>query len=79
VANEDEGTPPEWLYGGAEPPTQWISYVRVDDVDATLERAVRLGARIAMPAKTAAGIGRVAVFQDPQGALLGVFAPQMPA
>jgi predicted enzyme related to lactoylglutathione lyase len=75
VAYADEGTPPPWLYGGADAPTQWISYVQVKDVDATLEKAVRLGARIAMPAKNTPGVGRIAVFQDPQGALLGVFAP----
>jgi len=51
-------------------PPHWLSYVAVDDVDKTVEKASKLGAKILVPGMTA-GPGRMAVLQDPSG---GVFA-----
>jgi predicted enzyme related to lactoylglutathione lyase len=37
--------------------------------------ATELGAKILMPAMDIPTVGRIAIFQDPQGATLGIFQP----
>lgn len=49
-------------------PPMWNSYITVQDVDATVERARELGANIHAPAFDVMQAGRTAVIQDPQGA-----------
>jgi predicted enzyme related to lactoylglutathione lyase len=56
----------------------WSSDVRVDDVDATVARAVELGGRALGPARDLPGLGRMAVIADPQGAPISVFQPADP-
>lgn len=56
-------------------PPHWLPYVSVDDVDATIARAKRLGAKIPMGPEDIPGIGRFGVFQDPGGAALAVMKP----
>lgn len=53
-------------------PPQWIPYVVVDSTDESLKKAQSLGAKVLMPATDIGGVGRIAVFQDPQGAVFGV-------
>ena len=55
-----------------EMPAQWIPYVVVDDADAALARAVKLGAKACVPVMSIGEIGRIAVIQDPQGATIGL-------
>jgi len=55
-----------------EQPSQWVPYVVVDDVDAALAKATRLGAKSCVPVTKIAEVGRIAVIQDPQGATLGL-------
>ena len=50
----------------------WLPYVTVDDPDATLARAKKLGAKIPVEPTDIPNIGRFAVLQDPTGALLAV-------
>ena len=57
---------------------QWIVYFNVDDVDAAVQRAVENGAELPDPAWDVPGIGRIAWIYDPQGALLGLIAPENP-
>jgi len=45
------------------------------DVDAAVDRAQKLGARIRRPAEDMAGIGRLCVIEDPTGAVLAVMKP----
>lgn len=59
---------------GARP--HWIAYVEVDDVDDTLSRAESKGASVVMQATDMPGVGRMAVFTDPQGAMLAIFTPE---
>lgn len=66
------GIPPETQ--GAPP--NWGTYVTVDDVDATVEQAQALGANILMPPKDIPTVGRFAVIQDAQGAVLSVITYQ---
>jgi predicted enzyme related to lactoylglutathione lyase len=51
------------------PPT-WGAYVTVDDVDATAALAEKLGGKICIPPTDIPTVGRFAVIQDPQGAML---------
>jgi uncharacterized protein len=53
------------------PPT-WGSYVTVDNVDATAAQAEKLGGKICVPASDIPDVGRFAVIQDPQGAMISV-------
>ena len=57
-------------------PQHWMPYVHVANVDESLAKAKRLGADIKVPAVTAPGVGRFAVFTDPQGASLGILSPE---
>lgn len=51
-------------------PNHWGCYVTVKDVDATAEKAKKLGATIIVPPTDIPEVGRFMVFQDPQGAIL---------
>ena len=61
----------------ASMPTMWLPYVKVADCDASAAKAQGLGSTIVMPGTDIAGVGRFAVFIDPQGAALAVM--QMPS
>lgn len=53
-------------------PSQWVPYVVVDDIDASLAKANKLGAKTCLGVTSIGEIGRIAVIQDPQGATLGL-------
>ncbi len=53
----------------------WQPVVSVDDVDSAVARARNLGARIPVPPEDIAGIGRMAVLEDPTGAVLALMKP----
>lgn len=57
-------------------PPLWNSYVSVESADATLERAVELGATAHAPAFDVMTAGRMAVIQDPQGAYFMLWQPR---
>jgi hypothetical protein len=59
-------------------PPHWLPYVFVDDADATLARARRLGATIQFGPEDIPGVGRFGVLQDPTGAVLAVMKPRPP-
>lgn len=59
-------------------PPHWLPYVEVDDPDATIARARKLGAKIPMAPEDIPGIGRFGVFEDPTGAVLAVMKSQPP-
>lgn len=54
-------------------PPHWAAYVSVEDVDATIAKALAAGASPAWPAIDVPGIGRMGGFFDPTGAALAVF------
>lgn len=68
--------PPEELAKGAT--TCWVPYFGTDDVDATFNEAVSLGAKGMMPPTDIPTVGRIAVLTDPQNIMLGLLAPAMP-
>ena len=57
---------------------QWVPYVRVADVDATLANAKRLGANVCMDGTDIANVGRIGMMVDPQGAMIAVIRPSPP-
>ncbi len=58
---EMEGVPPHWL-----------SYVSVDDIDASLAKATEIGGNIVVPATDIPGTGRFGVITDPTGAAIAL-------
>ncbi|EPR41661.1 Glyoxalase-like domain containing protein [Desulfovibrio sp. X2] len=59
-------------------PPHWGSYVTVDNVDDTLSLVEKHGGRVLVPAFDVPDVGRMGVFQDPQGAVLCIAAYSMP-
>ena len=55
-----------------EMPPLWLSYVIVEDVAATLDKAVSLGATV-VKETTDIPMGTFAVFTDPQGATFAIW------
>ncbi len=53
-------------------PSHWGNYITVDDVDAAAERVTVLGGNVIVPPKEIPGVGRFAVIQDPQGAVVSL-------
>lgn len=64
---------------GAPPmPPHWGCYVTVDDVDATARKATELGGKLLHGPEDIPQVGRFAVLQDPQGAVVSVITYSMP-
>jgi hypothetical protein len=58
-------------------PAQWIPYIFVDDVDATVKKAAGLRGKVCVPPFDVPTVGRIAVLADPQGAAFGIIKPVM--
>jgi predicted enzyme related to lactoylglutathione lyase len=65
AARSEQGVPPHWF-----------SYVSVDDADAIASRARELGGTVHGEVFDVDGDGRIAVVQDPTGAVLGAWQPR---
>jgi predicted enzyme related to lactoylglutathione lyase len=57
-------------------PPFWLSYVTVEDADATAARAAELGGTVQLAAFDVLDAGRMALLRDPQGAMLAVWQPR---
>jgi uncharacterized protein len=57
-------------------PSHWNCYVTVESADAAADRAAELGATVIAPPFDVFDAGRMAVFADPQGAVLSVWEPK---
>ncbi|MEO6224907.1 MAG: VOC family protein [Sphingomicrobium sp.] len=57
----------------------WLAYLNVADVDATIAAIAQDGATVLMPATDIAGVGRIALVADPQGAPVYIMTPLPPA
>lgn len=53
-------------------PPAWGAYVTVDDVDKQVIKAEKLGGKIVTPPRDIPNVGRYAVINDPQGAMLNL-------
>ncbi len=56
-------------------PSHWFAYIEVDDVDARVEAAKKAGATIKRAPWDIPGVGRIAIVQDPTGAVAGWMKP----
>jgi predicted enzyme related to lactoylglutathione lyase len=54
-------------------PSQWISYIGTDDIEATVRQAQELGGIVTKPITSMPNGGRYALLDDPQGATFGVY------
>jgi uncharacterized protein len=53
----------------------WINYINVDSLDAAVQRAQDLGARVMKPRAPVAGMGWFAMLVDPQGNSFAMWEP----
>jgi uncharacterized protein len=75
VETDDKGMPtqPGGINGGMmkRPPgfesNAWVNYVNVDSLEASVERAKKLGATVMKPKAPVPGYGWFAILSDPQG------------
>ena len=58
------------LQAGLTP--HWNLYLNVEDTDATVAKALELGAELVSPAMDVPTVGRMAFLRDPQGAHFNV-------
>jgi predicted enzyme related to lactoylglutathione lyase len=54
-------------------PPQWLMYVNVEDIEASVRSCTELGGRSVSPIKNMAGHGKYCVIQDPAGAVIALF------
>lgn len=56
-----------------DPRQPWMNYVDVANIDAILEQATNLGAKIALPRTSVRGVGAFAAIIDPDGNICGLW------
>jgi uncharacterized protein len=54
-------------------PPAWATYVKVDDAEAVTSKAGAAGGTVLMPAMDVGEAGRMAIIQDPTGAVIGLW------
>ena len=75
-----EPCPPNSIQGhinslGHEPHNYVTVYVQVDDLQAYLDRAAKLGGKTCVPPMEVPGAGRFAWLSDPEGTIIGLWKP----
>ncbi len=77
VMNKDEGIGGIYDMSCCEEmgntPPHWMTYIAVDDVDASAAKAGELGASICVPPTDIPNVGRFSVITDPTGATFALF------
>lgn len=53
----------------------WLTYIQVANVDTSAETAANKGGKVIKPPFDIPGVGRIAVIEDPQGAVVGLVTP----
>ncbi len=69
----------QWGPGWENIPPHWMTYITVDDVDATVELIKSNGGAVCVPPFDAPNVGRLAVCNDPSGAVFSVITFVGPA
>jgi predicted enzyme related to lactoylglutathione lyase len=57
-------------------PPYWTTYVNVDDADKVVAKAGDAGGTVFVPPMDVMDVGRMAIFADPAGAVIGVWQPK---
>jgi predicted enzyme related to lactoylglutathione lyase len=63
--------------GSQDGSTQLTFYVTVDDLQASLDKAEKLGGKTVMPPMDVPGGPKIAMFADPEGNVVGLMLPAM--
>lgn len=66
---------PEW-FGGNPPPPHFMTYIAVDDVDENAKLAEELGGKVHKIIDIP-NVGRMAIIEDPTGAMIATFKPNV--
>lgn len=56
-------------------PTGWFTYLAADDVDTRVAAAEAAGGKLMLPIFEVPTVGRIAILQDPTGAIIGWMKP----
>jgi predicted enzyme related to lactoylglutathione lyase len=56
-------------------PSQWLVYIKVPNIDQSMERCLDLGGQVLVPPKAMGEYGRYCVIQDPSGAVAALIQP----
>jgi uncharacterized protein len=59
----------------ADLPTQWLIYITVSDLDQSVQRCRDKGGKVLREPKSMGSYGRLAVIQDPAGAVAALLEP----
>jgi predicted enzyme related to lactoylglutathione lyase len=59
-------------------PPNWTAYIEVPDIDATCAQVEKLGGKVLVPIMSVEQVGRFAIIQDPQGAILAAITSANP-
>lgn len=62
----------DWGENWEKIPSAWMTYIAVDDVDATIEKINLNGGSICVAPFDAPGVGRLAVVKDPSGTAFSI-------
>lgn len=57
-------------------PPVWTTYVNVDDADKVVSKVADAGGMVIVPPMDVMDVGRMAIFADPAGAVIGVWQPK---
>ena len=57
------------------PPPHWLSHVRVENLEETIEKAKGAGGKLAAGPFEMGEVGRMAIITDPQGAFISAYQP----
>jgi predicted enzyme related to lactoylglutathione lyase len=66
------------MFGENMPPSHWINYIAVDDVDASAKKAVELGGTLLRDLIDIPNVGRMAIIKDPTGAVFSLITLNQP-
>ncbi len=59
----------------AHVPPHWMPYIKVENADASMPKAIQAGGRQIVAPGDIPNVGRFAVVQDPTGAIISIFQP----
>ncbi len=62
----------DWGENWEKIPTHWMTYIAVENCDATVEKIKENGGKICVPPFDVANVGRMSVVNDPTGATFSV-------
>jgi len=57
-------------------PSSWLSYVEVEDIKQSTDKAKSLGATVVQDVLEVMGMGWISVIQDPTGGFIGLWQPK---